>query len=283
MVAVAGWPEEAVLDAVEDPVVVLTDQARGGLQVVHANAAFHGLAGRRARIGRPLGLLDQVVAEDRHQLHTAIQDRLATEARVELADRPYRFRLTPLEAPLWVATLRDLSPLRDLEANLVSRALRDGLTGLWNRRAWTEQATSHFETSARYQRPLSVILLDLDHFKQVNDTYGHATGDAVLQAVCGACRGAIRRVDLLGRIGGEELALVAPETSLAGASTLGVRICNAVRRVRVSTPRGPLKVTISAGVAERSVIDDDLSVLMKRADGALYRAKAEGRDRVVVL
>lgn len=283
---VQALPFEALFEALEDAVVVFEPGRAGrGPRVIEVNDAYCALVGRTRDgiVGKPLsGLLAGVQADDRHTLKEALDGASPAEVQVGVSGRPMRLRLTPLDDRLWAGILRDLTPLRDLKASLVTRALRDGLTGLWNRRAWTEQAQTQFDTSTRYLRPLSVVALDLDHFKRVNDAYGHATGDAVLQAVCGACRGAIRRSDLLGRIGGEELAVIAPETGLAGASTLGVRICNAVRRVRVSTDRGPLQVTISVGVAERSVVDDDLAALMARADAALYRAKAEGRDRVVV-
>lgn len=276
---------EALFEALEDPVVVFRTSAHDGPRIVHANPAYAALKGadRRALEGRSLGsLLAGVAVEARRTVEDAFEEGHLVEVPLLVGEQPFRLRLSPLLDGSWAAILRDLSPIRDLRANLLSRALRDGLTGLWNRQAWTEQAEARFAESTRYQRPLSVLILDLDHFKNVNDSHGHATGDAVLQAVCGACRGAVRRVDLLGRVGGEELALVAPDTGVAGASTLGVRICNAVRRIRVSAPEGPLSVTISVGVAERSIGDGDLGDLMGRADAALYRAKAEGRDRVVV-
>ena len=283
-------PLDALMDAVEDGIIVFEPARRGrGPRVVHANATYACWVGRsRAEItGKPLGsMLNGVHPEDRHTLENALDEGRDAEVRLDHATpdgtHPMRLRLVKLPDGLWAAILRDQKPLRDLEANLVDQASHDGLTGLLNRRAWTEQATGHFRASQRYARPLALMMLDLDHFKHINDQHGHATGDAVLKAVCGACRGAVRRVDVLGRIGGEELALVTPETGIAGASTLAVRICNAVRRVQVSGPQGPVQVTVSIGVTERSVVDDELPALMARADAALFQAKTEGRDRVVV-
>lgn len=278
---------DQIVEAINDPVLVFRPDARGP-RVEYVNPAYeaHSRRTRSDLLGASAGsLLARVHPEDRHTLDEALAHGRPCEVRLAPTDPDQapdvRMRLVPV-AGAWAAILRDQKALREIEAAWMGRATQDMLTGFLNREAWTEQAQRHFDTSVRYHRPLAVVVMDLDHFKQVNDTHGHAVGDAVLQAVGHACHGAVRRVDVLGRIGGEELALVAPETGIAGASTLAVRMSNAVRRLRVPTADGVVCVTMSAGVAERSAGDDDLASLLARADGAMYRAKHDGRDRVVV-
>lgn len=282
----ADVPFDSLIEAIRDPVAVFR-QDDHGCRVVYANPAFEAMTETALDQlqGRSLGaLLAAVHPEDRHTLDESMQRGQECEVRVAstaTSHAPYRMRLLPMEH-LWAAILHDETPMRTLEQELVYRATRDGLTGFLNKTAWTEQAQRQFAASLRYGRPLALVMLDLDHFKRVNDEHGHATGDEVLRAVSQACQGVTRRVDVLGRLGGEELALLAPETGVAGASTLAVRICNAVRRVRIGSPNGEVSVTMSAGVAERSTSDDNLAALLARADVAMYAAKAQGRDRVVL-
>ncbi|HBY98972.1 MAG TPA: hypothetical protein DEP84_34335 [Chloroflexi bacterium] len=161
-------------------------------------------------------------------------------------------------------------------------AVTDGLTGLANRRQFFELAEREFERTRRYERPLSAIMLDIDRFKHVNDSYGHAVGDQVLRAVARRCRDNLRDVDLLARYGGEEFAALLPESDLDGACEVAHRLCRCVAEAPFESDWGPLAVTISVGVA--SVTDDcpDVATLLNRADVALYEAKNTGRNRVGV-
>jgi eukaryotic-like serine/threonine-protein kinase len=157
----------------------------------------------------------------------------------------------------------------------------DGLTGLLNRRHFFALAERQVSITERHDRPLAAIMLDIDHFKKVNDGYGHAVGDQVIQTVAARLRATARDSDLVGRYGGEEFALLMPETGKSGA-VLAERLREAVEQLPVQTAAGPLRVTISVGVAQLTVPGGDLSELLGRADDALYRAKAAGRNRVEV-
>ncbi|WP_066068876.1 GGDEF domain-containing protein [Frankia sp. EI5c] len=157
------------------------------------------------------------------------------------------------------------------------QAASDALTGLPNRRRFMELARERFTRAQRDGRPMAVLMADIDRFKQVNDAFGHATGDRVLIAVAAAIRSALRGGDLVGRIGGEEIAVVAG----ADALDLAERIRRAVARTDLRTARGPLHVTVSVGAALQTADDEALGDLLDRADRALYAAKSAGRNRVV--
>jgi len=159
-------------------------------------------------------------------------------------------------------------------------AITDSLTGLHNRRHFLELAEHEFQRARRYQRPLSVVMLDIDHFKRVNDTYGHATGDQVLRAVAARCRETLRAIDFMGRVGGEEFILLLPENGLEGARRAAERLRQRVAETPIETERGTVSVTISLGVASLTADCPDLKTLLERVDAALYAAKNAGRNRV---
>ncbi|QDG49632.1 diguanylate cyclase [Persicimonas caeni] len=170
-----------------------------------------------------------------------------------------------------------------LFAQVERLAILDDLTGLPNRRRLFEVAEAEFSRARRYAKPLSAIMLDIDHFKKVNDTYGHAIGDEILRAVAHRCDDALRETDTIGRYGGEEFVVIMPETSLDEASQcVAERLRTAVADASIVTDRGEVSVTISLGVAELTPADEDVDSLLNRADEALYRAKEGGRNRVEV-
>jgi diguanylate cyclase (GGDEF)-like protein len=161
-------------------------------------------------------------------------------------------------------------------------ATTDGLTGLCNRRRFFDLAEAEFARAKQRARPLSAIMLDVDHFKKVNDRHGHAVGDRVLQAVAQRCRDALRPEDVMGRYGGEEFAIVLPETGLDHSHrelAEGLRL--AVASEPIATDDGPVTVTISLGVATATSTTSDLAALLDAADGALYEAKRQGRNRAL--
>ena len=180
--------------------------------------------------------------------------------------------------------LRLQRALADLAAKneiLEKLALTDALTGLANRRAFREALESELARVGRHGRPASLLFLDLDHFKAVNDTHGHAVGDEVLEGFARVLTRACRRGDLAARIGGEEFAVLLPATGRVPASLVAERI----RRVVEFHPLGrsvPVRVTVSGGVVatEDFPAPPAADELLRRADSALYRAKAEGRNRV---
>ena len=158
----------------------------------------------------------------------------------------------------------------------------DSLTDLLNRRAMEESLLSERLRHQRTGRPYSVLLVDVDHFKRVNDTYGHAAGDAVLVTLSALLRRVARNVDLVARMGGEEFCLLLPDTSVAGALQAAERLRMAIERRPVRWQGASMAVTASVGVAEVRHGDETVESLLERADRALYRAKAQGRNCTVV-
>lgn len=175
--------------------------------------------------------------------------------------------------------LRD--ELREKNRELETLARCDGLTGVANRRHLMESLESEFARCCRYARPFSLMMLDLDHFKHINDGYGHHVGDDVLVRVSQVLAQSLRENDLLGRYGGEEFAVMLPETDLPSALVVAERCREAVAEVRIPLPEGELTVTTSVGLA--SLPDarfGGLADLVRAADGALYEAKRAGRNRL---
>lgn len=160
-------------------------------------------------------------------------------------------------------------------AQLEELMLTDPLTGVGNRRKLMKRLEEEILRAQRYQRPLCLIFIDLDHFKHINDAYGHSTGDSVLFGVASAMKECLRDCDLLGRFGGEEFAVLLPETSLAHAELVAERMRNAVAALQL--PQLRESVTISAGLAEWES-DETSDGLLQRSDRALYMAKEAGRN-----
>jgi len=174
----------------------------------------------------------------------------------------------------------DITERKGLESELRRLATIDPLTGAHNRRHFMAEATQEMERGVRYGNALSVIMIDIDLFKTINDTYGHAIGDEVLRKVVEVCRANLREVDVFGRLGGEEFAVLVPETALGGARLLAERLRRAIAEIRVPLAGADLRVTASLGVAERAMDEVSFDHLLGRADRQLYRAKQGGRDRV---
>ena len=186
--------------------------------------------------------------------------------------------LARVNAALRVKALQDELRARAAELEEVSRT--DHLTGLHNRRHVEDHLRSLTSWARRHGKPLSVLVIDVDHFKDVNDTLGHAAGDEVLQEVARRLRDGLRAEDVVGRWGGEEFLVLLPDTGAAAASVLGERLCAVVRSTPVTTSRGEVVVTISiGGAAAEGPGEHDLVQL---ADHQLYAAKGAGRDRVLV-
>jgi diguanylate cyclase (GGDEF)-like protein len=168
-----------------------------------------------------------------------------------------------------------------LYAELQLQSITDSLTGLSNRRNLFALAEREFQRAARFGRPLSAIMLDIDHFKRVNDTHGHAAGDQALAEVARRLRASVRNIDIVGRYGGEEFVLLLPETELAGAGLLAERLRLAIAAAPVTTVAGPVPLTVSLGVAANRPAVADVAALINNADTALYAAKEAGRNRVL--
>jgi diguanylate cyclase (GGDEF)-like protein len=167
----------------------------------------------------------------------------------------------------------------EAEAQLREQAFTDSLTGVLNRRGWDQRAPALFEQARRHQTPLALILLDLDHFKRINDSLGHETGDQVLRTMGQVLLTHRRSGDLAARLGGEEFALLLPQTSLRAALHVEQRLRLALQEEGIEQPR--LRTNYSAGLALAGPHDKNLGALMERADAALYQAKAQGRGRLL--
>ena len=168
------------------------------------------------------------------------------------------------------------------EKELLRLSRHDSLTGAANRRYLTELAEREVALAMRHGRPLSVAMIDIDHFKQINDAHGHNTGDEVIKLLVKTCIDNLRTIDHFGRIGGEEFACVLPETAATEAVICAERLRRNVEGLRIETSEGPLQFTVSIGVAVLDKTHADWHSLLAEADGALYRAKRAGRNRVVL-
>ena len=302
-----------VMEELRDPVVVLDEKGR----IVDVNREAEQVLGLEpyGPVPLPLGTLWASSRPEPDQVHRVV---LATapdgggddeegggegveEDRGGGPERTFEVTITPLGGSggegrsallLRDVTVRDRmerelrrthEALRDANRELERLAHTDGLTGLANRRYFMDRLSSELERSDRYERPLSLIVLDLDHFKEVNDTHGHAAGDAVLKAAAEALRSVCRDVDVPARVGGEEMALLLPETARSGARTVAERVRVRIERRTHTAPDGAtFGVTASLGVAAAGAGARTAEELLQRADEALYRAKDEGRNRVTV-
>ena len=173
--------------------------------------------------------------------------------------------------------------LRESYERSLSMALIDSLTGLYNRRYLETYLKGLMDNAVERRKPLALLVLDIDHFKAVNDTHGHLVGDKVLQAVAEALTNSLRSVDMIARIGGEEFVVVMPDTSEEFAEAVAERLRRRVAETHVSFEdiEEPITVNISIGLTMRTGDDKSVEDLMKRADKALYSAKNAGRNRVV--
>ena len=193
------------------------------------------------------------------------------------------FLRKPLDWKWTAARLLAASRVVAMQRDLERLATTDALTGSLNRRRFMERGDEEFGRSRRYERPLSVVMLDIDHFKRVNDTHGHATGDEAIRSTVRACKESLRTSDIIGRLGGEEFAVVMPETPPVNAYAVAQRLRQAVAAMPVRLESGgEMTVTVSLGLSWLNATDTGIEPLLARADAALYRAKHAGRNRVEV-
>lgn len=200
------------------------------------------------------------------------QGVLYFEGRIQ----PLGFQVEGEDAVLWVAS--NITSRHHLEEQLRSLSETDSLTGLWNRRHFGKIVEGEKERAHRYGHPISLLIFDIDHFKVINDTYGHSAGDAVLTELALVVCGCTRESDIVTRWGGEEFTILMPFASLDAANRVAEKIRRKVEGHRF--PHG-YKVTVSLGVAEWSLAAESFDTLLSRADEALYQAKHAGRNRAV--
>jgi len=175
---------------------------------------------------------------------------------------------------------REIAERQQAQARLMELATTDSLTGLHNRRYFMDTATQEFERARRYQMPLSLLMIDADRFKSINDRFGHHIGDEVLKVLAMIGRRQLREIDLLARLGGEEFAILLPQTDFADAWVVAERLRQTIAEHTVDTEQGLLNFTISLGLSSLDPVTADLDDLLRQADIALYQAKQNGRNRV---
>lgn len=265
-----------------------------------ASRSLVRVAGHSARGGprdaRADALLDEAVARaaDGHRaaMTAAGEDRLVALAHplrdgagvlaVARAGEPFTAEDRSLLAWLAGQTATSVANVA-LHQRLHAEAHVDGLTGLANRRTLDETLARELALSRRTQDPVGLVIIDVDDFKQVNDTHGHPVGDRVLVEIADALRAAVRTTDTVARWGGEEFAVVLPHTDLRGAAVAGETVRGALAGVRVPlVGGGELRLTASVGVAAAPETAADPTGLLAAADAALYRAKEQGKDRTCV-
>jgi len=165
---------------------------------------------------------------------------------------------------------------------LMTLAMTDPLTGILNRRHYLSASTAELSRVKRYGFPLTVLMVDIDNFKRVNDTYGHGVGDIVIRTIATTCRTALRLPDILARYGGEEFVVTMPQTAEPEARRVAERLRESLSEAVIDTKDGPLSVTVSIGLAQWITSDGTIEDTIERADRALYAAKNAGKNCVVV-
>ncbi len=235
------------------------------------NVRFYAGAPLRTSDGHNLGTLCVIdhqpreLSESQQKLLSDLAAMVVNEFEIRLAGR------SAVEALLESTTqARELSTL----------ARTNSLTGALNRRGFLELAEREFSRATRYRRPLSLLMLDVDRFKRINDGYGHATGDAVLKRLVKVATATIRAEDVFARLGGEEFAILVPETTAHDAQVLANRLKAALASASVDCGAASVRFTVSIGVAECDCAGETIEEALARADTALYAAKKAGRNRV---
>ncbi len=170
--------------------------------------------------------------------------------------------------------------LKKTKEKLIKMAITDELTGLVNRRYFMGRLLHEYERIKRYETVFTVLMIDLDNFKKINDTYGHQAGDVVLRTVSDTMRLSLRLSDIIGRIGGEEFAVILPETDISPGLVIGERLRKRVETLEMPYRDIKIRITISIGASPSSTDDLSIDDVFQRSDSALYRAKESGRNRI---
>lgn len=267
-------------------------------RVLYVSPAYERIFGRSASLllAEHRGWRDSIHPEDQQYAEQSLAQVLELGAvedrqyRIITADGQIRWlsdkcftnqQATPGKPLIVVGIAEDITEKKHLELELQRLATTDVLTRSSNRRHFFECAHHEFERASAQGLPLAFLLLDIDNFKTINDTYGHLEGDQVLLRIAESGRGVLRRGDLFGRIGGEEFAAVLPGCAPERAMQVAERLGQEVRQLIFSHEGQPYSVTVSQGLASLTAEDATLDSLFARADAAMYEAKRQGKNRVI--
>jgi diguanylate cyclase (GGDEF)-like protein len=267
----------------------------GDLRAVYCNPALRGifkhLSPEEIRNERPpySNLLQRAVADSSVNLDDYVARRLAwvrsgdpTPMDLPMNDgNVLRSQLASLPDGGRMLIYSDVTDIVRTAEEMKRLATIDGMTGIYNRRHFLLLADHEWKRAQRYHRPVAFLMIDIDHFKQINDSFGHEAGDRVIVHLANMAHDCKRESDVLARIGGEEFALLLPETTLEQAVVVGERLRQHVLNNPLSEASPAIRASVSIGVAGEDAAIRDISDLMKAADQALYCAKRAGRNRVV--
>jgi len=288
---------QALVENTNDVIMVLdaTPLSEGGPKIVYVNPAFEKLMGYTADevIGQNPKILQGPGTDDktRYKIRKAMREGTSIRTQILNYDKAGNelwldINMVPLfdengTLTYYAAIERDLTEHKKLQSHLESMATIDSLTGLANRQAFMQRAKNEFNRARRYARPLTVVMIDIDHFKAINDRYGHAAGDEVLRQAADICQSSLRGSDLMGRIGGEEFVLLLPDTPHTNAYHVAERMRVHLYETPIELENGTtLNITASFGVASMNEDDSDFNAVLERADEAMYHAKHDGRNQV---
>jgi len=235
-----------------------------------------------------------LIVKDDQDSATTVNERLLQgesvsgfESRCLCKDGSFRWlswsSFPDMEQQLIYTAVRDITSQRRMEDELRQLATTDPLTGASNRRHFIELASSELKRCKRYGSPMAVVMLDIDHFKRVNDNYGHSVGDETLKRLVSCCQQELRSSDFFGRLGGEEFAAVLVESNKETAVQICHRLLQEVAKLKIKVGGQTVRFTVSIGLTMYSATDTSIDPLLKRADDALYKAKNAGRNQVIYL
>jgi diguanylate cyclase (GGDEF)-like protein/PAS domain S-box-containing protein len=287
---------KSLVENTNDVIMVMdaTPLKEGGPYIVYVNPAFEKLMGYSADevVGQNPKILQGKDTDDktRHQIRQAMSngERIRTQILNYAKDgQPLwlDINIVPIhnergELAYFAAIERDLTEHKMLQSRLEVLASTDALTGLPNRQAIMNKAEKEFARARQTKRPLSIVMIDVDHFKAINDQHGHAAGDLVLKEVGTICQDVLRGSDVIGRIGGEEFVLLLPGAPQASAEQVAERMRARLAGTQINLHELEFFVTASFGVATLNNDDNTLQEMLDRADEAMYHAKHGGRNQV---
>lgn len=275
--------KDAIFHSINDGVIVLDESAR----LIEFNQACSKVFPQltRSMISRDIG---ETWLEVTGQPMPFTLEAVVNTQDIEmvLSDHTYQVRVTELQhvnhGKGLLLIFTDITELKELQRQLEQLAFYDELTQIYNRRAFFQQCNQAYSEARESSSAFTVILMDIDHFKNVNDTYGHAIGDQLLVHVVKVCQSVLKKGELFARYGGEEFVLALKDSTLLEGQALANLLCNSVESQPLMTTEGAIRATISCGVAEGTKGQETLYQLLNNADKALYAAKQAGRNRVHV-